>query len=149
MTMQEAVRRKDVLTPEAMLAASRARTGLSDFGDPGFREGLDLLLEDIRALDLDPVSVQTSAWRIGQSLDTRAMAVQGLKDRPELLAAPIREPITPPIRSRATTPEGRMKKLCGRTRPMLIPPLQRPCSGRARDPLDGVASARTRPEPPP
>ena len=78
---------------DAMLAASTARTGLSDFGDPSFREGLDLLLSDIRALALDAAFLRASAWRIGQSLDTRAMAVAGLKNRPELLDRPIREPI--------------------------------------------------------
>ncbi|WP_313807619.1 sulfotransferase [Sphingobium sp.] len=93
MTSQEAVRGEQLLTPEAMLAASTARTGLSDFGDPSFREGFDLLLSDIRALYLDPACVRASAWRIGQSLDTRALAVQGLKDRPEVLDCSIREPI--------------------------------------------------------
>lgn len=81
------------LTSEALLAASTERTGVSDFGDPGFREGLVLLLSDIRALELDPACLQASAWRIGQSLDTRALAVRGLKDRPEVLERPIREPI--------------------------------------------------------
>lgn len=83
----------DVLTPDAMLAASTARTGLSDFGDEGFREGLDLLLGDIRALDLAPDFVAASAFRIGQSLDTRALAVKGLKENPQLLDEPLREPV--------------------------------------------------------
>lgn len=82
-----------ILTPEALLAASTARTGLADFGDGAFREGLDLLLSDIRALDLQPGHAQASALRIGQSLDTRALAVQGLKDHPEVLAQPLRAPI--------------------------------------------------------
>lgn len=83
----------EVLTPEALLAASTDRTGLSDFGDPAFREGFDLLLRDLRALDLAPDCVAASAYRIGQSLDTRALAVKGLKARPDLLADPIRAPI--------------------------------------------------------
>src|SRR5262249_40075940 len=33
------------LDPEAMMAAARRRTGLSDFGDPRFRVGLDVLVE--------------------------------------------------------------------------------------------------------
>lgn len=92
-TSQDNVRSDQILTPEAMLAASTARTGLSDFGDPAFREGLDLLLSDIRALDLAPVCIQTSAYRIGQSLDTRALAVKGLKERPDVLGRPIVQPI--------------------------------------------------------
>jgi len=83
----------EILTPEAMLAASAARTGLADFGGEGFREGLDLLLADIRALDLDPACVAASAFRIGQSLDTRALAVKGLKRHPELLDQPVRAPV--------------------------------------------------------
>jgi hypothetical protein len=82
-----------ILTPEVLLAASTARTGLSDFGDPAFREGLELLLSDIRALELDPAYAQASALRIGQSLDTRALAVQGLKEHPEVLARPVRAPV--------------------------------------------------------
>lgn len=82
-----------VLTVEAMLTASTARTGLSDFGDPAFLDGLGLLLSDIRALDLDAACITASAGRIGQSLDTRALAVKGLKDRPDVLKQPIREPI--------------------------------------------------------
>ena len=82
-----------LLTSEALLAASTTRTGLSDFGDPSFHQGLDLLLSDIRALDLAPPCVGASAWRIGQSLDTRALAVKGLKEQPELLEKRIREPI--------------------------------------------------------
>lgn len=81
------------LTPSAMLAASTARTGLSDFGDPAFHEGLGLLLVDIRALDLDADCERMSAWRIGQSLDARALVVKGLKENPEVLETPIVAPI--------------------------------------------------------
>lgn len=82
-----------ILTPESLLAASTARTGLTDFGDGAFREGLDLLLSDIRALDLAPIHAEASALRIGQSLDTRALGVQGLKDHSEVLNEPLRAPI--------------------------------------------------------
>jgi len=90
---QDIVQAEQPLTLDALLAASVARTGLSDFGDPGFREGLDLLLSDIRALDLDPACVAATAWRIGQSLDTRALAVKGLKERPDVLDRPIKAPV--------------------------------------------------------
>lgn len=83
----------DPLAPEAMLAASAARTGLSDFGDPAFRDGLDRLLADLRALDLAAPFAQATAFRIGQFLDARAMAVDGLRAHPEVLAAPIRQPL--------------------------------------------------------
>lgn len=82
-----------ILTPEALLAASTTRTGLSDFGNPAFREGLELLLSDIRALELDAAHADASAFRIGQSLDTRALAVRGLKQHPQVLADPVHAPI--------------------------------------------------------
>lgn len=81
------------LTPEAMLAASSARTGLDDFGDPSFRDGLDRLLADIRSLGLSDAHVTASAARIGQSLDARALAVAGLKAHPQVLGTPIRQPL--------------------------------------------------------
>ena len=83
----------DALTPEAMLAASTQRTGLSDFGDPAFREGFDLLLADIRALGLSADCAAASAAQIGQFLDARARAVDGLRRRPEVLSRPIRQPL--------------------------------------------------------
>jgi hypothetical protein len=39
------------------------------------------------------VCIQASAYRIGQSLDTRALAVKGLKERPDVLDRPIIQPI--------------------------------------------------------
>ena len=93
MSAQAMVQDKHPLTLDAMLAASVARTGLDDFGASSFREGLELLLSDIRALDLDSACIQATAWRIGQSLDTRALAVKGLKERPDVLAEPIKAPI--------------------------------------------------------
>ncbi|QTH22604.1 sulfotransferase [Rhizorhabdus wittichii] len=83
----------DLLAPETMLAASAARTGLSDFGDPGFREGLDRLLSDIRALDLAEGFARATAFRIGQFLDARALAVDGLRRHDEVLATPVRRPL--------------------------------------------------------
>lgn len=83
----------DILSPDAMLAASSARTRLSDFGDPGFREGFDRLLLEIRSLDLAPEFVAASAFRIGQSLDTRSLAVAGLKGRPDLLEQSVKAPV--------------------------------------------------------
>lgn len=83
----------DLLSPAALLAASAQRTGLGDFGDPAFREGFDLLLSDIRALDLAEPYVQATAARIGQSLDARALAVDGLKAHREVLDQLIRRPL--------------------------------------------------------
>lgn len=83
----------EALTPTAMLAASTARTGLDDFGDPSFRPGFDLLLADVRALELAPAYVTASALQIGQFLDARAIAVAGLRKRPDVLDRAIERPL--------------------------------------------------------
>ena len=82
-----------ILAPEALMAGARARTGLDDFGDPSFREGLDLLLADIEALGLPFEQAAASAARIGGFLDARLMAVAGWKAHPECLNAPIKRPL--------------------------------------------------------
>src|SRR5205085_4309215 len=81
------------LQPEVMLAAARARTGLEDFGDPGFREGLDRLTSDIRALALAPDYAAGSAGLLGAFLDARLLAVAGWKRQPESLAGRIERPL--------------------------------------------------------
>lgn len=83
----------DALTPSVMLAAASARTGLSDFGDPAFREGLDLLLSDVRRLNLAPDYVAASAAQIGGSLDARLMAMAGWNAHPECLKGRIERPL--------------------------------------------------------
>lgn len=82
-----------ILAPEAMLAAARERTGLADFGDPAFREGLDLLLSDIGRLDLSADHAAASAAQIGGFLDARLMAVAGWKVHLQCLSAPIERPL--------------------------------------------------------
>lgn len=83
----------ELLAPEAMLAAARARTGLDDFGDPAFREGFDLLLGDIRRLALSAAHQQASAAQIGGFLDARLQAVAGWKAHPECLSTRIERPL--------------------------------------------------------
>ncbi|MFD2501623.1 sulfotransferase family protein [Rhizorhabdus histidinilytica] len=55
--------------------------------------GLDRLLSDIRALDLPEAFAQATAFRIGQFLDARAMAVDGLRRHGEVRSTPIRQPL--------------------------------------------------------
>ena len=40
------------LAADELLAEARERTGLADFGDPFFREGLDVLLADVARAEL-------------------------------------------------------------------------------------------------
>lgn len=81
------------LAPEAMLAAARARTGLADFGDPAFRDGLDRLLAGIADLDLARPFAAASAAQIGGFLDARLMAVAGWRANPSCLSTPIVRPL--------------------------------------------------------
>jgi hypothetical protein len=81
------------LAPEALLAQAAARTGLDDFGDPGFREGLDLLLDDIRRLELEPAFQAATTAQIGAFLDARLHAVTGWKAHPEAVQSRIERPL--------------------------------------------------------
>ena len=83
----------DLLAPEAMLAAASGRTGLDDFGDPAFRQGFDVLLEDIARLGLSAEHQQASASQIGGFLDARLQAVAGWKAHPQCLNARIERPL--------------------------------------------------------
>jgi hypothetical protein len=49
------------LAAEDLLALARERTGLADFGDPIFREGLDVLLEDVVRAQLSDLG--RMVWR--------------------------------------------------------------------------------------
>ena len=83
----------DALAPEAMLAAARRRTSLDDFGDPGFRDGFDLLLSDIARLELEPAYATATAAQIGSFLDARLLAVAGWKAHPGCLSTRIERPL--------------------------------------------------------
>lgn len=83
----------DTLAPQTMLAAAQARTGLEDFGDPAFREGLDLLLGEIARLDLDPAPIAATAAQIGGFLDARLHAVAGWTAHPQVLRTTIERPL--------------------------------------------------------
>jgi hypothetical protein len=79
---------------EALLEGARRATGLSDFGDPGFREGLGVLL---RAYDEEARLTPFGAWMTRQQLAgilrARLGVVEGLRRDPACRAAPIRRPV--------------------------------------------------------
>ncbi|MBC2667739.1 sulfotransferase family protein [Novosphingobium piscinae] len=82
-----------MIDPEALLAAAREQTGLSDFGDPSFREGLDVL---VRALNTEAGLSEAGAGRVAGSITAtlaqRLRVEDYLKTHPELLEAPIEQP---------------------------------------------------------
>lgn len=90
----DAARRVVPLDEEPLLATAREATGLEDFGEPGFREGLRALLA---ALDgeagLHLVGRLLARTEIGRTLESRLRLEAHLARHPEIPEAPIRGPI--------------------------------------------------------
>lgn len=82
------------LEPAGLLEAACKRTGLSDFGDDRFREGLDVLL---RALEgearLTTVGRLAARSRIIGLLETRLRLVEHVRRSPDVAAEPIDRPV--------------------------------------------------------
>lgn len=82
------------LAPEALLAAARRRTGLSDFGPPLFREGLERLVESFEREAgltlLGRVIARRDALRL---LENRLRILDVLRRNPEIERGPIERPI--------------------------------------------------------
>jgi hypothetical protein len=68
--------------------------GLDDFGDPTYREGLEVLLASLDEDDnLSPLGKGIYRGQLTKILATRLRTVQRLKDRPQVLESEIRRPI--------------------------------------------------------
>jgi len=82
-----------MLNSDQLLAAATAQTGLSDFGDPSFREGLDVL---VKALNEEAWLAEPAIGRVAASLTAtlanRLQVEDYLKQHPDLLDAPIERP---------------------------------------------------------
>jgi hypothetical protein len=82
-----------VIDSEALITAAKTATGLSDFGDPSFREGLDVF---VRALNAEAKLSDAGAQRIMAStiatLSNRLKVEDYLKQHPALLDAPVDRP---------------------------------------------------------
>lgn len=82
-----------MLNTETLLAAAREQTGLADFGDPSFREGLDRLVD---ALNREGKLSEAGEGRVAASftatLAQRLRVEDWLKANPALLGAPIEKP---------------------------------------------------------
>jgi hypothetical protein len=83
-----------MIDADAMIAAARTASGLSDFGDPSFRDGLDILVE---ALNREAKLTVAGAGRVAQAmtatLSNRLQVEDYLRQYPELLDAPIEKPL--------------------------------------------------------
>ncbi len=82
------------LAPHDLLEAARRGTGLSDFGDPAFREPLAKLIDSIEdEARLHPLGRFITRTRIVSALKTRLLLTELLKRRPEIEDRRIVRPI--------------------------------------------------------
>jgi hypothetical protein len=81
------------LDPERLLAAARRETGLDDFGDPGFREGLDVLVGSVlREGGQHAFGRMAFAGLLKSVLANRLRLVDWAKRHPEVRAERIARP---------------------------------------------------------
>jgi hypothetical protein len=82
------------LDPESLLDAARRRAGCEDFGDPGFREPLRVLLGAIeREAGLSPLGRFSTRALLTQLLANRLRVEDTVRRHPELLETPVARPI--------------------------------------------------------
>lgn len=82
-----------MLNSDTLIATAVEQTGLSDFGDPSFREGLDVLLGALNTeAKLTEAGMGRLAGSISATLANRLQVEDYLAKHPELLDAPIEKP---------------------------------------------------------
>lgn len=81
------------LSEEALIAAAREGTGLTDFGDEGFREGFRVLLETYERAGLRPGGRKRTRGRLIQLLCNRLRVEQAFRRHPEILEREIQSPM--------------------------------------------------------
>jgi len=81
------------LGAEELLAEARDRTGLADFGDPGFRDGFDVLTEDLARAELSELGRLVWRGRLLGHLVQRLRVLDWLARHPELEDLPVPAPI--------------------------------------------------------
>jgi hypothetical protein len=78
---------------EALLAEARERTGLAALGDPGFRVGLDVLLDDLARAELSDLGRMVWRGRLLSHLVQRLRVEDWLARHPEIEALPVPAPV--------------------------------------------------------
>lgn len=82
------------LNSEQLIEAATQATGLSDFGGDSFREGLDIIVADVNTDTERPdASVEMNAGMFTKILIDRLNVIGAIKDRPEVLDAPVPRPL--------------------------------------------------------
>ena len=78
---------------EELLAEARERTGLADFGDPVFREGLGVLLDDLARAELSELGRMVWRGRLLSHLVQRLRVEDWLARHPEIERLPVPAPV--------------------------------------------------------
>jgi hypothetical protein len=82
------------LDPERLVASAREKTGLDDYGDPGFREGLDALVESaLREGGQHAFGRIAFAGMLQRALENRLRIVDWAKRHPEVRSERIARPL--------------------------------------------------------
>ena len=81
------------LSEESLIAAAKQSTGLGDFGDEGFRDGLRVLLETYESAGLRPGGRKLTRGRLIRILCNRLRVEQAFRRHPEILEREIRSPV--------------------------------------------------------
>ena len=81
------------LAADDLLAEALQRTGLADFGDPIFREGLDVLLADVARAKLHDLGRMVWRGRILSHLVQRLRVEDWIARHPETLARTVPAPV--------------------------------------------------------
>lgn len=82
------------LDPARLLATATRATGLSDFGDPSFREGLSRLLDELDGpAKLTTIGRLAAHSRVLDLLQTRLRLVDHRRRHPEVAAQPVARPV--------------------------------------------------------
>lgn len=85
---------KDVQPHDELIDAARAETGLDDFGGDSFREGLEILVGDLRATaNLNPAGEKFLAGKIVCLLSQRLQVEDWYKRHPSIEDEPIEKPL--------------------------------------------------------
>jgi hypothetical protein len=82
------------LSTQDLLDRARAETGLEDFGDPTFRDGLEVLVESLaRDAALNPMGQLAHQFTLGSLLSERLRVEDWHRRHPDITAQPIGGPI--------------------------------------------------------
>ncbi len=124
-----------------LLAEAEKATGLSDFGDPSFREGLRALLTMYETTArLTPRGRKSTRRRLVELLSNRLLIEQAFRRHPEIRARPIKRPmILTGLPRTGTSALFNLLAIDSASRPLLF------WEGRHPNPIDGVAKGEPDP----